>query len=432
MGYIVRYSAFLKIVELLRTFGGYSSFDDKVVHVIFEALDDDGNGVLTSTEFVDMCDVLQHKFAITKRDSCIFAKTAGSSFHGFLKECMENGTDGPDFGYGCRFMDSPFDVFMNCVLASNVVWIILQSIYDLNDIPEADWFSYLDTFFCLVYLLEVTMKLCRWSWEEYWKYIDNRFDFVTTLILVGAALVVLFSNISRTVLRNVNMLRLVRLLKALNNIPAYQRTFMVISRMISTCLDVLLMNFLIIYLWSALGVQLFGGQLVEDNPRLAGKGLDYFDSHFEVYNFNDMPSGMVTLFFFMITNWVDQIATVCMALAPEFSPFWFVTCAFLLSFYVLSPLLAFNVFTAFSIDVYCKLQEFADKEEQGEKSEIEKNIEKIKIQLAEQGFCLHCEESAEMSRARVYREMFQDDDAHSSGAGGESGEGAEGGEGEKE
>jgi len=56
------------------------------------------------------------------------------------------------------------------------------------------------------------------------------------------------------------LLRLGRILKALNNIPAYQRVCMVIMRMISTCSDVLLMNLLVIYLWSALGVQLFGGK----------------------------------------------------------------------------------------------------------------------------------------------------------------------------
>jgi len=45
--------------------------------------------------------------------------------------------------------------------------------------------------------------------------------------------------------------------------------------------QVLLLNLLVVLLWASAGVQLFGGQLVESNPRLEGKDLGYFSSHYQ-------------------------------------------------------------------------------------------------------------------------------------------------------
>lgn len=416
---VVRYEDFDDLVKTVQTLGGAAGTADResIIKVIFNALDDDGNGVLDRAEFNEMCDVLQYKFTITKRDGWARSYPRGeeSGLGRMLKRLLEaekgEGGDGDADvgGVGCGYLDrfpgSQFESIMNLVLSANVVWIVIQSVYDLNDFDEPAWFQGVDLVFCVSYVLEVLLKLSWWSWSEYWTSNDNRFDFVTTVILSLAACAVLLGDVHGDFLQYVNMLRLVRLLKALNNIPVYQETCSVIGRMLSTCSDVLLMNVLVIYLWSALGVQLFGGKLSKLNPKI--RDSDYFDSNFEVYSFNDVPSAMVTLVFFMLTDWVDPVAGVCMQLADRFTPFWLVSTGFMLSFYVVSPLLAFNVFTAFSIDVFCKLEEFVEKKE--ERSEVERNLDRIKEDLGKRGMCLHIEETAELSRTRVYRSMFVED-----------------------
>jgi len=412
-GATVRFDAFAQVASALKSFRSGLKADADFLHMVYRALDDNSDGYLTKHEFSDMCDMLQINFAVTNCHSCVRRRSEGTVVGRTLERLMDN-KDGSGHGYGARFSGSVFDRFMNVMLAVNVVWMILQSCYDLNDITEPDFFSSIDLFFSFVYLLEVGLKLCNWSWNEYWIDNDNRFDFATTMILAGSGTAFLCQRVDSNIIRYLNLLRLVRLLKALNNVKAYREVFSVIARMMSTCTDVLCMNFLVIYLWSSAGVQLFGGRLYESNPRLEGQDLGYFSSHYQVYNFNDMPSSMVTLFFNTLGTWNDPIATACMALADHFTLFWLLSCAFLGSFYISSPLLAFNVFTAFSIDVFCTIQSMDESAKDGG-DEVGNNLSKVKEQLAEKGLCLHVSESSSLKRAKVYKKIYgvptEDEDA---------------------
>lgn len=412
----VHYEAFVELVKMMRTFSSDQVMDDAVARICFDALDDDKSNALSRSEFTDMCDMLMTKFVITNRDSWVWDRLKSTKTGDYLFWAMSNGNDGPDVG-SChphwapsRFSGSPFDVLMNCVLGCNVVWMVVQSVYDLNDIPEPNWFLYIDLFFSFGYVFEVLVKLSWWSFEEYWMSIDNRFDFITTIILAGAGLCFLIFDTPRSVMRYLNLLRLVRLLKALNEIPAYERIVNIITRMTTTCGAVLVMNLLVIYLWSSWGMQLFGGKFYDSNPAFEGQDLDYFSSHFQIYNFNDMILSMVTLFFVMVTNWVDQIAIACLTLHANDTFRWIASWVFWLTFYVGSPLIAFNVFTAFSIDVFCKLEEMSDPEN-FKKDELEKNLQELQLDLAtNQGKILHIQPSTELQREKVYVAMFDESD----------------------
>jgi len=410
MQQVVRFEAFNEVAGLLSNIARGAIIDLNLIELAYQALDRDDDGLLTKDELHEFTDVLQTGFKVTKRDGWLRRRFAGSCLGRCLSRLMDNRKEGPDYGYQERFNGSVFDIFMNCVLGVNVAWIVFQSYIDLNNLAEPDFFEVIDIFFCFIYLAEVWLKLCYWSWGEYWTSMDNRFDFLTTMVLACSGLAYCMTDVSSNVLRFFNLLRLVRMLKALNNIRAYREIWFIIERMIGTCWNVLAMNFLVIYLWSAAGVQLFGGQLYKDSPALQGQDFDYFDSHFQVYNFNDMLMAMVTLFFFTLTTWVDQIAVVCVATADPFTLRWFLNWGHLLSFYVASPLLAFNVFTAFSIDVFCKLQEM---DEAAEPDMVASSLADIRERFAERGMCLHVQESTALSRAKVYREMFLDnsDDA---------------------
>lgn len=401
-GFAVSFESFVRVAKILKVLQPISA-DEKLIRLLFEALDEDHSGMLSASEFNVMCDVLQTQFIITRRDGWFRAHFGGTGLGRALGSIMDNFAEGPDFGYPARFQGSCFDKFMNFVLAVNVFWVLLQSAVDLNDMKEPDFFQMIDLFFSLIYLLEVGLKLLYWSWGEYWQNNDNRFDFITTLILASSAFGYLFFQLDRSIVRFLNLLRLVRLLKALNNISAYREVWSVIDRMVRTCSDVLAMNFLVIYLWSAAGVQLFGGQLCKSNPRLANQDLAYFGSHYQVYNFNDMFMGMVTMFYFTLVTWIDPIASACMELADKYTWQWFLNYAFLLTFYVASPLLAFNVFTSFSIDVFCNLQAL-DREDAPDR--FEQNVAHLQAKMADEGLLLHIEESAQLSRAKVIRKIF--------------------------
>ena len=72
---------------------------------------------------------------------------------------------------------------MNVVIGLNVFWVVTQSIIDLNNWEEPMDFMFVDLFFSFIYVLEAVLKLCHWSFAEYWYYGDNRFDLITSVLL---------------------------------------------------------------------------------------------------------------------------------------------------------------------------------------------------------------------------------------------------------
>mmetsp|Transcript_60142 Transcript_60142/g.111529 ORF Transcript_60142/g.111529 Transcript_60142/m.111529 type:complete len:779 (+) Transcript_60142:60-2396(+) len=384
---------FQQVCHVLQDFTDLQ-FDITLAPVLFEALDSDDSGHLAYMEFQNMCEIMERRYTLTYRDSQ-FVEMLPT-----LKRWCDNGEDGPDLGYEARYHGSPVHHFFQTVLALNSLFIVVESVYDFNDWKEPHFFELLDCFFSFIYLLEVGVKLLIWSWEEYWVHMTNRFDFITSIVLAISGICLLQSTLTTEALRNINMLRLVRLLKALDNVPVFQETFDVIGSMILVCSDVLLLNVLVIGLWSAIGTQLFGGRLYDSNPLL--KGSAYLDSHYEVFNFNDMGTSFLTLFYFVLTGWVDEVALALVALTEPGSFSWYVTYGYLLSFYIFGFMLAFNVWTAFSIDVFCNLQDIS----KSGRDEADLNLDDMRLQLASQGKCLHVGTSASLLYSKLSRTMF--------------------------
>lgn len=411
---VVPYDVFEEVVLRMKDCDRSLTMEASTLRFVYDALDDDNNGVVTYKEFIDMCDVLQYSYHQTKRHSWLHDKFQDTWALKRIGRLMTNGNDGPDLGYQDRFPRSTYDILERVILGTNVVFIVVESFYDLGDVPDSVHGilrTYVENIFSFVYLFDLGLKLCWWSLAEFLHHNDNRFDFVTTLLLAGAGVGVMFLNVPRNLLRPLNMLRMVRLFKALAQVEAFKETCGIIARMLTTCQDVLLMVILVIYLWSCCGVQLFGAQLYIDNPRFEAAGvdahdLDYFQSHFQVYNFDDVPRSCVTLFFFTICGWVDQVAVACVSLAPAWTPYWAAAHFFMVSFYIASPLITFNLLSAFAIDVYCKLEEYVEAESRGETSEVFQNIKDIQEDLSKEGFCLHVAMSAALLRAQVYKDMF--------------------------
>ncbi|CAK9044310.1 Two pore calcium channel protein 1A (Voltage-dependent calcium channel protein TPC1A) (NtTPC1A) [Durusdinium trenchii] len=357
-GEVVRFKDFERLVDVLKPLLEMT-VTKEFLRVLFHALDDDSNGVLDKAEFQDRClRCLQFEFHITERDSCLKQCMKGTAFERTMDALVENGASGTNLGYSCKYPGSWMDLAMNIVIGLNVSWVFTESVMDLNNWEEPRFFMYVDLFFSFVYVLEAALKLSHWSWAEYWYNDDNRFDFVASMVLatVGALFLIL-QQISVAMLRSANILRLIRVLKAMKHLRFYQRTCVIVTNLLRTCREVLLLNLLVVLLWASAGVQLFGGKLLASNPRLEGKDLGYFSSHYQVFNFNDVPLGMITLFVWTLGDWNDDIAVACLELAEPWTFYKALIWTFLLSYYIASPLLAYNVLSAFSIDVYQKIDE---------------------------------------------------------------------------
>ena len=57
-----------------------------------------------------------------------------------------------------------------------------------------------------------------------------------------------------------------------------------------------------VFAWSGLGVQLYGGLIYSGNPDLDDS--DLFDQNYDVLNFNDLASGIMPLMSMLVTGGV--------------------------------------------------------------------------------------------------------------------------------
>ena len=95
------------------------------------------------------------------------------------------------------------------------------------------------------------------------------------------------------------------------------------------------------------GVQLYGGKVYEDNPRLAE--TTYVDAHYDVLNFNDFANGYVPLFAMIATG---GPFTEFIEMSYAVTSIAGLGCIYFVSFYVVGCLVAVNVFSAFVIDAF--------------------------------------------------------------------------------
>jgi len=404
----VKEDDFIKTCQEL-TASGAIHVDKELIHCIFVSLDDAQNGVLNEEEFADVQTVLLTNIWVTERYSAFYKYFKEYPLMKAIKSFCTNAKERFDSdGYSETFNGSMFDKVMQLTLVLNAMFVILSSYFDLDDLTEPSMFWTVDVFFSLIYVPEVLIKLSIWSFGEYWAQTDCKFDFITTIVLAASGIILCIPQVQIThdVLRYLNVMRILRVLKALDNVELFQRLSATIYRMACNSGDVIAMNIMVLYIWSVIGVQLFGGKLLRSNPVFEGKDFDYFDSNYMILNFNDVPLAFVTMNFFTLTGWVDPIAVVCMALGESGSFINVAASCFMYSFYIGSFLLAFNVFTAFSIDMYQELNK-----ENGDRAvdSMSKNLETVKLKMGKMDKVMHTSISLQLDKWAVYDQMFLQD-----------------------
>merc|ERR1719236_158040 len=141
--------------------------------------------------------------------------------------------------------------------------------------------SQLDVVFSVSYAFEVFGKLAVYSFEYYWSERANQFDFWTTWLLLSTCL------LQGVLARYANLLRLLRLLrvlKQLKTLKSVQFMMSTIQQLVICSKDILTLLGVVVYFFTSLGCQLWGGLLYNSNPQLAGS--EYLKNKWAVLNFN--------------------------------------------------------------------------------------------------------------------------------------------------
>jgi len=313
---------------------------DEQALIIFQKVDEDGNHRIDVKEFFKLCAAMQLQFTVTIRDSpvkdalpWVWENAAFVTLRGMIE-------------------NKSFDNwFMNSVLLINLSLVVMETTYDLNHIPEAAYFKQLELVFSLVYLTECGLKLCVWSWAEYHSATANTFDFITTWLLLGSSVLEAEAGSIGSIKRYMNvlrLLRLVRVIKQLKKIP--QVIFMVstITQLVGEAKHILTLLLVVIYFFTMLSVQLFGGLLYKTNPAL--QESEYKEADFWVLNFNDFLMAFGTWVVMLLCEYKAEF-TDAIAKTSKIPLSW----SIFFIFYVFAVSIVFELVKAFTIEVFVTL-----------------------------------------------------------------------------
>jgi len=393
---------------------------------VFTALDDDGSGTLDQSEFDNVCRAIQYSFWNAPRYNAslerFFPGLYSSPFMETLKLWVW-----PSSPHHASKLDS----LMTVVLLCNSGVVVAESYYDFKDTAQyANQFAFVETVFGLMYVGECIAYLLCMSWQEYCSAKSRLFDFCTTWILFGVsvAFYLPFATVRSSLMHYASILRLLRLIrvvKSLKRLPKVSFMFNCVSTLLASATEILFLLTLILYVYSTVSLQQFGGLLYLGNPKLVG--TSYADGDYYVFNFNDLMMSMVMWFVYLLCENETQFAVGLRAALPPWrgggNPMWLIFPLF----YFTVVIFAFELVSAFIIETFTKVsdqhnaellrqqqklekQEYGvpgdDAEDDDDADEEEGRLRELQNALAERDVMFHYTKSAAATKAEIYRMMF--------------------------
>ncbi|KAI7741461.1 hypothetical protein M8C21_008541 [Ambrosia artemisiifolia] len=127
--------------------------------------------------------------------------------------------------------------------------------------------------------------------------------------------------------------------------PKYGILLTAFLKLIPSLMPYLGTIFCVMCIYCTLGIQVFGGIVNAGNPDL--QATDLANNDYLLFNFNDYPNGMVTLFNLLVMGnwqiWMQDYATLT-------GTSW--TYAYFISFYLITILLLLNLIVAFVLEAF--------------------------------------------------------------------------------
>lgn len=350
---VVDKSTFTAVVGCLNRSPVFPQVTKEDLELYWDTLDADDSETIDKSEFFDMCDILQFRFKRVPKSGWLSSPP----------ECLVRFVRGTGEGCCCSL-----DCIINHVLFINSFLVLVESLEDLGNLDtsvSSDMWATIEFGFSFIYIFELILRLSCISFNEYWDDNSNKFDFAATMTLFVIG--VLWADpdiyISDQTLRYFTILRLLRLLRLLASMDTFGFICQCIWRMLLASKEAIGLLFACMYVYSALGVMIFGGLIYDGNADL--EGTDYRDSNYDILNFNDFGLGMISLFVNLITAFVPEFYEAFSAV----SKFPMVAVIFWVSFYVIGVLVVFNVFASFIIDIFLAQYENAEKSDSARKVE---------------------------------------------------------------
>jgi len=279
---------------------------------------------------------------------------------------------------------SAFDRVMNAVLVVNLTLVVAETSYDLSDMPEPPAFEFMELVFSFMYLGEVACKLSVVSWGEYWSQTSNKFDFLSTWLLLGTSLFeMLYSGNLSTYANMLRLLRLLRVVKNLKKLKKVQFLVKTITELLKTAKEMVTLLGVVVFFFTMLSVQIAGGELYEGNEKL--EGSEYLEEHWLALNCNDAPMAFGVWVVMLLSEYVPKFPDAVSRVSR-------VPGAWIMfpMFYVFGVSITFELVKAFTIEVFMTLfRERSEKSHRRKKDPFEASLADFRSAMAERGEALH-------------------------------------------
>jgi two pore calcium channel protein len=173
------------------------------------------------------------------------------------------------------------------------------------------YWELIETVFTGIYCLEALLKIVALGWKTYIYSTRNAFDFIITVLALLASVYVYYPNefSNSLIIRYIVMTRVVRLVRIIIALPPFRLIGIIWYEILPYATSVICFLFFIMYFFSALGVELYGGMVTRDpNNPLSYLILDtdFSDNDYWANNFNDIISAFNVLFnLLVVNNWTE-------------------------------------------------------------------------------------------------------------------------------
>ncbi|XP_051135328.1 two pore calcium channel protein 1A [Andrographis paniculata] len=320
--------------------------------LIFYELDDSHDVKINLEEFVDLSHAIGLRFQKEESEP-VFRNCCPTFYNSYASEKIKEFVRSAIFNYIVAF-----------ILILNFVAVVIETTLDIEDNSAQDAWQKLEFVFGWIYVLEMALKVYAYGFENYWRDGQNRFDFIITWVIVIGETATFITPTGGSFLSNGEWIRylliarMLRLIRLLMHVPQYRAFVATFFTLIPSLMPYLGTIFCVMCVYCSLGVQIFGGVVYDGNMDL--DRTDLKDNDYLLFNFNDYPNGMVTLFNLLVMgNWQAWMQSYKELTGTAWVYVYFI------SFYLITVLLLLNLVVAFVLEAF-----FAEMElEASDKSE---------------------------------------------------------------
>lgn len=378
----------IHLFEELNKYRSLPKISREDFELIFDELDDSNDFKINLDEFFDLCNAITLSFQ--KEDSQSWFERYPSFYHSPACEKLK-----------AFVRSSIFGNMIAVILVLNLVAVIIETTLDIENNSAQKVWQKVEFVLGWIYVLEMALKVFAFGFKNYWRDDSNRFDFFITWIIVIGETATFVAPSSLSFLSNgewirylllARMLRLIGLLMRVKQYRAFIATFL---NLIPSLMPYLGTIFCVLCIYCSLGVQIFGGIVNNGNSNLEGTDLE--ESDYLLFNFNDYPNGMVTLFNLLVMNnwqvWMQSYKDLT-------GTSW--TLVYFISYYLLTVLLLLNLVVAFVLEAFFAEMDLEKSENCGEDGkeagEKQRRYTRSRIRSQRVDILLHHMLSAELNQ----------------------------------